>query len=235
MLFKKKWLHTYLFSGEHHLNEHRDFYTCVIWGEESHGNIVDLPLYVVYTYCTGFEFDKIENINVPITTEIPPKDICCVISDVRGTSRNYFIDQLEKHFKIDHYGRYKNNMPLIKSKYNSKDFSKIISQYKFVLTFEKFRVDTYITEKITHGFNAGNIPIYWGSLKIGNYFNPKRFINVTDVDNDTIDVIIKKIKFLMDKPDLYNAIRNQSVYTNGKNPRSIDIVANDIKKLICKF
>lgn len=231
-LFSKKWLNTYLFSGEHHLNQYKDFYSCVIWGEETNGSIVNLPLYVIYTYCKGFKFDGLTELNVLPTNEIPPKDICCVISDVRGTSRNHFIEELEKHFSIDHYGRYKNNMPRINDRYDSKEFSQIISQYKFILTFEKFRVDTYITEKITHGFNAGNIPIYWGSLKIGDYFNTKRFINVQDIDDKTIEQVVKKIKFLIDRPELYNMMRNQPIYVNNTNPRSIDCVANEIKKLI---
>jgi hypothetical protein len=229
-IFSKKWKHTYLFSGEHHLNQYSDFYDTVIWGEENHDNVVNLPLYVIYTYCSGFTFqntDTDSQLNI-----IPEKDICCVISDVRGTSRNNFIECLEKHFKIDHYGKYKNNMPRIEPRYDTKEFSKIISQYKFVLTFEKFRVDTYITEKITHGFNAMNIPIYWGSLKIGDYFNTNRFINVTDIDDESINKVVKKIKFLIDNPTLYNAMRNSNVFKNGSNPRSIDIVANDIRKLL---
>lgn len=234
LLFSKKWLHTYLFSGEHHLNQYRDFYSCIIWGEETHDKVVNLPLYVIYTYCKNFKFDGIIEPNVKPTNIIPPKDMCCIISDVRGDSRNHFIKQLEKHFKIDHYGKYLNNMPRINDRYDTVEFSKILSQYKFVLTFEKFRVDTYITEKITHGFNAGNVPIYWGSLKIGDYFNLKRFINVEDIDDKTIEHTIKKIKFLIDKPDLYNMMRNQPVYLQGSNPRSINIIANEIKKLINK-
>lgn len=231
-LFSKKWLHTYLFSGEHHLNQYVDFYSCVIWGEETHGKIVNLPLYVIYTYCKNFTFNENTEINVPITNEIPEKDICCVISDVRGTARNKFIEELSKHFKIDHYGKHLNNMPRITAGYDTKEFSKIISQYKFILTFEKFRVDTYITEKITHGLNAGNIPIYWGSLKIGDYFNTKRFINVQDIDDQSIQQVVKKIKFLIERPELYNMMRNQPVYKNGKNPRSIDVVANEIKLML---
>ena len=231
-LFEKKWRHTYLFSGEHHLNEYKDFYTCIIWGEETKNNIINLPLYVVYTYCAGFKFELLTDINVEINSNIPPKDICCVISDVRGTTRNYFIEELEKHFKIDHYGKYKNNMKQIKEKYNTKEFSKIISQYKFILTFEKFREDTYITEKITHGFNAFNIPIYWGSTKVNNYFNSSRFINVNNIDKQTIEKTIQKIKFLIEHPDVYNIMRNQPIYKNGTNPRSINVVASEIKKLI---
>lgn len=230
-LFRKKWHHTYLFSGEHHLNQYKDFYTCIIWGEETHDKIVNLPLYLIYTYCNKFDFNDLKKINVKKLNEIPKKDICCVISDVRGDIRNYFIEELEKHFKIDHYGKYKNNMPRINHKYNTKEFSEIISQYKFVITFEKFRVDTYITEKITHGFNANVIPIYWGSLKIGNYFNTKRFINVENIDKTTIENTIKKIKFLIDKPELYNIMRNQQIYSKNNN-MNIENVAKEIKKLI---
>lgn len=232
-LFAKKWLHTYLFSGEHHLNEYKDLYSCVIWGEETHNNIVNLPLYVVYTYCKGFTFDgKSELLFNDTQFDIPPKDICCVISDVRGTARNHFITELEKHFTIDHYGKYKNNMQRIVARYDTKEFAQIIGQYKFILTFEKFRVDTYITEKITHGFNAHNIPIYWGSTKIGDYFNTKRFINVQEVDDKSIAQVIKKIKFLIENPEVYKMVRSQQVYTNNCNPRSILCVANEIKKLL---
>jgi hypothetical protein len=61
---------------------------------------------------------------------------------------------------------------------------------------ENAREDTYITEKITHGFVSGNIPIYWGSLRVTDYFNADRFINVENVDDETVFQVSQKIQYL---------------------------------------
>jgi len=94
--------------------------------------------------------------------------------------------------------------------------------------------DTYITEKITHGFLAGNIPVYWGSDYINDYFNINRFINVENMNNDTIENTINKIKSLINNNDEYFKMVNQNIFPNKNNKltRTIKEITNDIKNLI---
>jgi hypothetical protein len=45
----------------------------------------------------------------------------------------------------------------------------------------------YITEKIVNGFRSGVIPIYWGTSKIGEYFNPRRFLRLKSASQEDMD------------------------------------------------
>jgi len=168
--------------------------------------------------------------NTLTTTTIPSKNICAIISNPNGEFRNIFIEKLESNIKIDFAGEYKNNIKIIEAQYNTKEFRDKISNYKFILSLENSQDDTYITEKITHGFLANTIPIYWGSPRINDYFNSERFININS--NDDIDAVIKKIVELINNPTEYLNMVNKPVYKNNKNQRTIGDIVKDIRNLI---
>ena len=51
-----------------------------------------------------------------------------------------------------------------------------IQDYRFSITFENAVYDKYYTEKITDCFATGTIPIYWGTKKVSEDFNPNGII-----------------------------------------------------------
>lgn len=63
---------------------------------------------------------------------------------------------------------------------------------RFSLCFENSSWPGYVTEKITHGFIAQTIPLYWGSPTVGLDFNQSSFISRHSFmnDNEFIDYII---------------------------------------------
>ena len=226
-LYSKKWKYSFLFSGESRLNNYYKDYTCVLYGEKNHDNIINVPLFIPILYCSK----QMDIINEKKNNQnIPKKNICAIISNSRGNEINFFLDELEKKIHIDYGGSYKNNTQLIKSQYNTEEFIDFVSQYKFVITMENSRGDTYITEKILHGFNAGNIPVYWGSLNISDYFNEERFINLNDISNT--ENVINKIVEIINNDDKYIEIVNKYVYNNNKLDRNVDSIVSDIKNLI---
>ena len=239
----KKWKYTFCFSGESNQrigffcsNERLEtfkLYNCLLSGEQNHKNVVNIPLFIPYIYCNHF-INKLEN---PTTKfKVPEKDICIIVSNPEGKERNLFFDKLEENFKIDYAGNYKNNVPKIKYTYNTKEFQEFVSEYKFIISMDNSKDDTYITEKITHGLLAGNIPVYWGSDYINDYFNINRFINVENMNNDTIENAINKIKSLINNSDEYLKIVNKNIFPNENNKltRTIKEITNDIKNLIFK-
>jgi hypothetical protein len=178
-------------------------------------------------YCSN-RLDKInENKNI---VNVPKKNICAILSNPCGNERNFLLNEIEKKFHIDYGGAYKNNIPKVEYQYNTQEFIDFVSQYKFVVTMENSRGETYITEKILHGFNAENIPIYWGSLNVCDYFNEERFINVNNISNT--DVIINKIIDIINDDNKYLEIVNKTVYKNNYLERNIDSIVNDVKNLI---
>ena len=172
----KKWKHTYLFSGESKLLCNKGNYDVVLWGERNYKNVVNVPLFIPYIYTNNF-LDKLENKeNITI---IPPKDICVIISNSGGINRNLFLNELDKHFSVTYAGNYKNNIGgNIPYNYNTPEFINFVSNYKFIVSMENSREDTYITEKIMHGLLANTIPIYWGSTRVYDYINKDRFLNL---------------------------------------------------------
>lgn len=243
LLGVKSWKYTFCFYGEskenciNHCGQERfnslSDYSCVLCGEKNHDNIVNLPLFIPYIYGCHF-IDKLEN--RPNLSMVPPRSVCAIISNHNGSVRNRFLDQLEKVVQIDYAGPFRNNtsdiVNLSDCPYNSEEFAKFVSKYKFIVSMENSKDGTYITEKIVHGLNAGIIPIYWGSDHVCDYFNKERFINLENDDDITIQTVIDKIIYLISNPDKYLTTVNRSVFPNGKNQRSINDVIKDIKILI---
>ena len=229
-LKEKDWKHSYLFSGESKIKCNKDDYTCVLWGERNNKNIVNLPLFIPYIYTNNF-LNNLESIN-QINT-IPDNDFLVIISNPGGSVRNKFLEKLDKHFKVCYGGRYKNNIGgLIASQYNSKEFIKIVSQFKFIISMENSREDTYITEKVIHGLLAKTIPVYWGSERLYDYFNEERIIYLQD--ENSIDNIIEKMLEIKNDNDKYLSIVNSNIFSNKDNKleRSLDNVVHDIRCLL---
>jgi hypothetical protein len=229
-VFAKQWKCTFLFSGEQGLNPYSKHYNCVLWGHRNRDNIVNCPLFVVYLHCTNL----MNGIKCPEqVTVVPSKKICAVISNSNAPLRNAILEKIEKRIPVDYYGRHKNNQPNIQFHYKSSEFRKVIGQYKFVLSLENSRVDTYVTEKITHGLLAGNVPIYWGAPRVGDYFNKERFIELRDTSDAAIDEAIDKLEHICNGGEEGDAeflrIANQPAL---KDEISMEMIARDVRNLI---
>ena len=58
-----------------------------------------------------------------------------------------------------------------------------MNTFKFLICFENEQAYPYITEKLGNAWLAGCIPIYWGTSKVVEDFNPSTFINCNDFEN----------------------------------------------------
>jgi len=241
MLKYKIWKYTFLFSGESTQRVHNfcskerldtlSMYSCVLSGERNSKNVVNVPLFIPYIYCNNF-IDRLENFEK--RTTVPEKDICVIVSNSGAEDRNKFFNELDKKCKVDYAGNYKNNVPRISADYNTKEFVEFVSKYKFIISMDNSKDDTYITEKITHGFLSGNIPVYWGSDYVCDYFNKDRFINVENTSNEQIEKAINKIQILLNNPEEYIKMVNNSIFPNKDNKlsRTMDDIAKDIQNTI---
>ena len=116
---KKKWKHTFLFSGESTLKQPKNNYDCVLWGERNNDNVINIPLFIPYIYTNNF-LEKLEN--KKNINRLPDKDVCVIISNPKGDTRNKFLNLLEKEFSVDYAGNYKNNIKVITDPYNTQNF-----------------------------------------------------------------------------------------------------------------
>jgi hypothetical protein len=191
----RPWLHTYLFSGESYLRSDASYYTCVLYGQRTHANRVNVPLFVPYLACQGL---LQESSSSPVTT-VPPNQVLAIISNPHGHVRNRVCDAIEQSgIKIVYAGHFRNNIGgSFNAQYNTPEFRDYVRQFKFLLSMENSEEDTYITEKITHGLVANSIPIYWGSKQVSHYFNRERFLELQGPDD--IGRMIHTIKTMTDE------------------------------------
>lgn len=110
--------------------------------------------------------------------------------------RDAMIDALNGYMPVDSGGRYRNNVggPV-------KDKLEFAKDYKFSMTFENSAMSGYTTEKIFEGFAAATIPIYWGSKRVAEEFNPDSFINCHDFDS--LDDVVKRVKEINENDELF--------------------------------
>lgn len=235
-LKEKKWKHTFLYSGESDLRSCQSFkneYDCVLCMERNHKNIVNLPLHIAYIYTNNFK-DTLES-NI-IRRDLPSKDVVVIISNPNGKCRNKFLEKLEKKMNITYSGRYKNNIrKYLDWDYNTKEYQDYVSQFKFIISMENSKYETGITEKITHGMLAKNIPVYWGSPRVYDYFNKERFLNLEDDSVEGMNKIIEEMINIKNNDKKWLDIVNNNTFPeNGKLWRTMDRIAKDIRCLLNK-
>jgi hypothetical protein len=109
-----------------------------------------------------------------------------IYSNHRDRLRNDYFKYINNFYKVDSYGRYKNNMgPIAQPKddlLSSRALQKIalITNYKFTISFENSPGPNYISEKIWEPLCVNSIPIYFGNKAIFDYFNKDRIIYISD-------------------------------------------------------
>tara|TARA_B110000967_G_scaffold75519_1_gene78183 strand:- start:136 stop:1818 length:1683 start_codon:yes stop_codon:yes gene_type:complete len=232
----KKWKHTFMMSGENDCRaceNQKDKYDCVLWMERNNKNIINLPLHIAYLYTNDF-VNKLENQEK--RTEIPKYDALVIISNPKGEIRNKFLNLLEKKMKVTYAGRYKNNTEsLLPYDYNTNEFKEYVSQYKFIISMENTRYETGITEKIVHGMLAQTVPVYWGSLRVYDYFNKERLLNLEDDSIEGMNKIIEEMISIKNNDQKWLNIVNNQVFSNdGKLWRTMDDITDNIKCLLFK-
>lgn len=172
-------------------------------------NYLRLPLYV---YWKEFDYKDLifPNYN-KIILENPKSKFCCfLVSNPRASERINFFKKLSKYKQVDSGGKVFNN-----TGYLVQDKLKFISPYRFMIAFENSSYPGYVTEKIYECFFTNTIPIYWGSKKNSNDFNPNRILNRLEFDSD--EALIERVIELEENPFLYNEFIKQPIFANN-NP-----------------
>jgi hypothetical protein len=226
----KQWKHTYLFNGESTMRCDTNNYDIVLSCERNCKNNVNVPLFIPYVYTNNFIHKLIEPKNI---TNVPKKEVCVIISNPGGEVRNNFLNNLDKYFKVTYAGSYKNNIgEKMNYHYNTSEFIEFVSQFKFIISMENSRCDTYITEKIIHGLLANTVPVYWGSTRVSDYFNMNRLLNLDD--ENSISSVIQKMVELNNNNQKWLEMVNQTNFIDNKLERNIEAISNDIRCIFNK-
>lgn len=109
------------------------------------------------------------------------------------------------------------------------DKIEFLKEYKFAFAFENSSYPGYVTEKISDVMLGGAIPIYYGSPRIVEEYNPASFINYHNYENykDIVDYIL----YLDSNDKAYAEVYNQP-YCLDKDVFNLDRIREKIKQLI---
>ena len=152
------------------------------------------------------------------------KNISTVMSKKNQLQGHKIRQQIFTRFKnskiIDFYG---NKFKFIITKTEG------LAKYRFSIAVENSRVPNYFTEKIIDCFLCGTIPIYWGSVNIMHYFNPKGIIQFQDLNElskllptltkERYEAMMPAIKENFDKAQPYSIMIDwiyENVFVNKK-------------------
>lgn len=144
------------------------------------------------------------------------KFACFIVSNGACKMRNKFFEMLSKVKYVDSLGRFMRNAPvdfILPDRVKDREsYLRVISQYKFMITFENISLPYYSTEKIYNAFAAGTVPIYWGDPNITEQYNPQSFIHVPTYATFGDQLaefirVIKRLEYLDTNSDAYQAMR----------------------------
>lgn len=231
-LHYKKWRSTILFTGEsdYATTQNIDNYDCVLGFEETRGNLVKCPFFVIFLVTNTAILKELENTERPaVPTTIPPNHASIILSNgYHGKERLDFFNTIKKEMTVYSGGKFENNVGgVVPGSYNSTEMVDFYRRGKFAITMENADKPYYITEKLVNGIRSGVVPVYWGSSRVSEFFNPRRFLHLKR--DMTHTDIIRKMKEMTDEE--YLEIIREPVLTRPVHEICDEIVAS-VKKIL---
>lgn len=243
-LYYKKWSASFLFTGESHYCNvpHMAHFDCVLGFENTHDRYVKCPLYLLFLHSNAYIYEQLlendkqissKNVTGPVQyTSIPPNNASVVITNnAHGTERLRFMDRLEEHIPLFYGGKYKNNIGgLVNGHFNSTEMNEFYQRGKFAITMENADRPYYVTEKLVNGLRSGVVPVYWGTSRVSEFFNPKRFLHLKPgATEEDISEMIERMKSMTDEEYL-SMIREPIMVRSMEDV--IDEISDSVKKIL---
>ena len=200
----KKWNATILFTGEsdYAITQNIDKYDCVLGFEETRANFVKCPLFLIFLLTNPLILKEIETMERPVPNKIPPNNVSIILSNgYHGKERLEFFNTIKKEMTFYSGGKYENNVGgPVSGSYNSNEMNEFYRRGKFAITMENADKPYYITEKLVNGIRSGVVPVYWGSSRVAEFFNPRRFIHLNSAPtNEDMSKLINQLKHMTDE------------------------------------
>lgn len=143
----------------------------------------------------------------------------CASHESEHNIRGDFFKKLCEYKKVDSIGTYLNNTDTyVKGSDGSKRAYQ--KKCKFSLCFESTSHAGFNTEKIVDAFASDTIPVYYGDPYIGDIFNKKAFIDISDYP--TVDDAIQRIVELDNDDEQYLQMLNQPVFVDPEYPARLE-------------
>lgn len=127
-------------------------------------------------------------------------------------ARTEIFEQLSAYKRVESAGTYLNNQPDGWHAGNVEEKLAFQQKCRFTIAFDSTQLAGFSTEKITHAFAAGTVPIYLGDPHIGQLFNEKAFINGNACRD--VDEIVQRVIALDKDPAAYLDMLRQPIFTD---------------------
>jgi len=197
----KKWNATILYTGEsdYATTQNIDKYDCVLGFEETRANFVKCPFFLIFLLTNPPILKELEATERPLPNKIPPNNASIILSNgYHGKERLEFFNTIKTKMTVFSGGKYENNIGGgIPGSYNSTGMVDFYRRGKFAITMENRDKPYYITEKLVNGIRADVVPVYWGSARVAEYFNPRRFIHLKSIEDSA--TLIDRLKHMSDE------------------------------------
>lgn len=197
----KKWNATILYTGEsdYATTQNIGSYDCVLGFEETRANFVKCPFFFIFLLTNPSILKELETTERPLPNKIPPNNASIILSNGHhGKERLEFFNTIKKEMTVFSGGKYENNIGGgIPGSYNSTEMVDFYRRGKFAITMENADKPYYITEKLVNGIRAGVVPVYWGTVRVAEYFNPRRFIHLNSIEDTA--TLIDRLKHMTDE------------------------------------
>ena len=133
-------------------------------------------------------------------------EFCSFVYSHKIKFRNQLCKDISEYKKVNCGGGCLNNVG-----YKVKDKEAFQKSHKFDISCENSQTPGYVTEKIFNAYHSNCIPIYFGSNKIEEDFNPETFINAHKFSSrkDLIDYI----KEVDHNDALYQSYFNKPIFS----------------------
>jgi hypothetical protein len=231
-LYYKKWRATFLFTGESHYCNypHVSKFDCVLGFDETHDIYVKCPLYLLFLQTNPEILDQLK-LRHEKNIQLPPNNATVVISNAHGEQRLRFMDRVEQQMTLFYGGKYKNNTDgVVNGHFNSPEMNEFYQRGKFAITMENADRPYYVTEKLVNGLRSGVVPVYWGTSRVSEFFNPKRFLHLkSTATEEDISEMIERMKSMTDEEYL-SMIREPIMVRSMEDV--IDEISDSVKKIL---
>jgi len=149
---------------------------------------------------------------------------CSIVYGSPIPSRLNAIQNISNNYKqVEVFGKANRSYNLPDGEKHKMD---LISNYKFSLCYENSVSPGYHTEKLLHGKIAGNVPIYYGDTTVSEDFNPKSFINTTNMSDEEV---VQTIKEIDSNQKIYDRIISEPLF---ENKISLDSISEKIFSIL---
>ena len=132
--------------------------------------------------------------------------------------RNAFFSMLNRKQRVDALGSVLNNAshPLL-SERMSADWpstkQQVLRDYRFTIAFENEEHPGYVTEKMTHAWASGSVPVYWGDPIVDHDFPPGSYLSLYEAGSATR--LVEQVLEAHHDPARYAELRAANPFRTG--------------------